>query len=97
MSLAKDIVSWLGNVDPIPTGYTGEIRRDDGTIIWYRDGLYHRMDGPACIDYYGSRWYFNNSLHRTDGPACVWSSREEEHAILHDNIYKNSTILVIII
>ena len=48
---------------------------------WYKDGLLHRIDGPAWIDatLRGSEeWYFNGKLHRTDGPAAFsWDGTAE--------------------
>jgi antitoxin component YwqK of YwqJK toxin-antitoxin module len=44
---------------------------------WYKDGLYHRLDGPAWISYYDNgnkdyeSWYKDGSYHRLDGPALI--------------------------
>jgi antitoxin component YwqK of YwqJK toxin-antitoxin module len=44
---------------------------------WYKDGLYHREDGPARISYFdnGSKeyehWYKDGKRHREDGPARI--------------------------
>lgn len=45
-----------------------------GNRFWYNEkGLYHRIDGPACEYYDGSKeWYINGKLHRTNGPACEY-------------------------
>lgn len=41
-----------------------------GTIIWYKDGKYHREDGPAIKYADGTKvWYLNGECHREDGPA----------------------------
>jgi hypothetical protein len=49
---------------------TGMIRKDDGTILWYLNGYFHRIDGPAYEHPNGKkRWYLNGKLHREDGPA----------------------------
>ena len=46
-------------------------RYEDGYgIFWYRDGLRHREDGPACMYQDGTKeWWLNGKLHREDGPA----------------------------
>jgi len=33
----------------IPEDYTGVVRREDGTIFWFKGGKVHREDGPARI------------------------------------------------
>jgi antitoxin component YwqK of YwqJK toxin-antitoxin module len=49
------------------------------------DGLYHRLDGPAFIEYYEDggvhteSWSRNDKGHREDGPA--WISYEEDGSI----------------
>jgi len=44
-----------------------------GTIIYTKDGKYHREDGPARIYANGTQiWYKNGKLHRKDGPAVIW-------------------------
>ena len=44
-----------------------------GSKFWYRNGKFHREDGPA-IEYPNGtkRWYLNDKLHREDGPAVEW-------------------------
>jgi hypothetical protein len=46
------------------------IEYNDGTKVWYKNGLCHRLDGPAveCNDGY-KVWYQNGKPHRIDGPA----------------------------
>lgn len=43
-----------------------------GDICWYKNGEYHREDGPAFIGVNGRKeWYLNDKLHREDGPAII--------------------------
>jgi len=45
----------------------------DGTKIWYLNGDFHRVDGPAIEFADGSKlWYLNGKPHREDGPAEEW-------------------------
>lgn len=39
--------------------------------IWYKEGLYHRLDGPAIRHKNNFLWYKEGRLHRLDGPAVV--------------------------
>ena len=42
-----------------------------GTKFYYKNGLYHREDGPAIEYKNGSyMWYNNGNLHKEDGPAA---------------------------
>ena len=44
-----------------------------GNVEWFKDGEYHRDDGPANELSYGTKmWYLNGKLHREDGPAIEW-------------------------
>lgn len=52
----------------------GTVRREHNRCVWYKkDGIYHRLDGPALINrntgYEG--WFLNGKRHRTDGPALI--------------------------
>ena len=59
--------------------FTGMIRKDDGTILWYLNGLLHRTDGPAIETPGGLRsWYLNGERHREDGPAIEWADGTKE-------------------
>lgn len=41
-----------------------------GNKFWYKDGLFHRIDGPAVELANGHKeWYKEDNLHREDGPA----------------------------
>lgn len=42
----------------------------DSWIKWYKDGLCHRLYGPAVESAFGGRlWRKNHKYHREDGPA----------------------------
>lgn len=43
-----------------------------GHVYFYKDGRYHREDGPAVIYSYGEeRWYYEGFLHRIGGPSII--------------------------
>ena len=53
----------------------GKYKDKYGNIRWYKDGKYHREDGPAIIEKDGSKaWYLNGNLNREDGPAIELAS-----------------------
>jgi hypothetical protein len=64
----------------------GELHRVDGPAFisrklraWYRQGLWHREDGPALILSDGSCVYYQHGRrHRTDGPAVDMASGHKE-------------------
>ena len=42
----------------------------NGTKRWYKDDLFHRLDGPAVEYTNGTKvWYKEGKLHRLNGPA----------------------------
>jgi hypothetical protein len=43
----------------------------NGTYDWRKNGLYHRVDGPADITLGTEEYYFEGKRHRMDGPAKV--------------------------
>jgi hypothetical protein len=50
-----------------------------GDRYWYKDGEYHREDGPAVEMSHGYKaWYLNGKLHRVDGPACEWYNGDKQ-------------------
>ena len=43
---------------------------EEGNKFWYKNGEFHREDGPAIEYNHGNHcWYKNGKLHREDGPA----------------------------
>lgn len=57
------------------------------SIVWLKNGILHREDGPAIEHKRGEKnWYFNGKLHREDGPATEYSDGSYEYwlnGILH--------------
>jgi len=61
----------------------------EGNECWYRDGKYHREDGPAMIFKDGSKhWYKNNLRHREDGPAIIYPDDTEYYYLEGNRIAK---------
>lgn len=51
----------------------------EGNKRWYKDGLLHKEDGPACEYADGSKsWWKNGSLHNEKGPAFLRFNGDEE-------------------
>ena len=47
----------------------------NGDKIWYKEGQFHREDGPAIEYACGDKfWYKNGKYHRIDGPAVECAS-----------------------
>lgn len=65
----------------------GLVKHPNGDKRWYRDGKWHRDDGPAIEYANGDKcWYRDGKLHRDDGPAmeCAngdkyWCRDDERH------------------
>jgi hypothetical protein len=54
--------------------FTGIETCGDGTRKWYRNGQYHREDGPAIEWADGGKWWYRNGpCHRDDGPAVEYA------------------------
>ena len=49
---------------------------NDGTLMWFKNGLMHRVNGPAFISLTGTEyWYQNGEYHRdNDLPAITWAN-----------------------
>lgn len=43
----------------------------NGTTLYRRNGLLHRLDGPTKETGVTTEWYQNGLLHRLDGPAVI--------------------------
>lgn len=58
-----------------------------GTIRHYKNGAFHREEGPAVIFPLGEKtWYKNGKLHRVGGPARTYGNGDMEwyqHGYLH--------------
>ena len=47
----------------IPTDFTGIVEYPNGSKLWYRNGKYHRVDGPAVENADGTKqWWLNDKL-----------------------------------
>ncbi len=58
----------------IPTYFTGIVEYLNGTKKWFKNGLLHRLDGPAVEYANGTKeWFKNGKRHREDGPALKFS------------------------
>ena len=54
----------------VPNDFTGIAEFANGDKYWYKEGKYHREDGPAVERANGNKeWWFEGELHRLDGPA----------------------------
>ena len=54
------------------TDSDGKLEMSDGTVMWFLNGNYHRIGGPAFISKDGKeKYYMNGRLHRSDGPAML--------------------------
>jgi len=57
---------------------TGILTWSTGTRRWYRDGKYHRDDGPAVENANGDlEWIIDGVRHREGGPAMTTTSGQE--------------------
>jgi hypothetical protein len=55
--------------------FTGCLIDEDDHIAWYKNGQWHRKDGPAVEYTNGNKvWCLNGKHHRTDGPAIELAS-----------------------
>jgi len=55
-------------------------KHPNGDKYWYKNGKYHRENGPAVIltDLHKA-WYKNGLLHRSNGPAVEYVSGSKEY------------------
>ena len=60
------------------------VEHTNGSKYWYKNGKYHRTDGPA-VEYTdgGKSWYLNGKLHRADGPAVEYPNGEKSWYLDH--------------
>lgn len=55
----------------LPVLKNGRYIRDNNQY-WYKDDLYHRVGGPAIIQYNGVKiWMYEGQPHRDNGPAEI--------------------------
>jgi hypothetical protein len=60
----------INSRNSIPNNFTGIAKYLDGSKEWYKEGKFHREDGPA-IEFTNEtkHWYKEGKLHRINGPA----------------------------
>ena len=56
---------FIGNCTILPTSYTGIAIRN-GSKYWFKDGLRHRLDGPAIEFGSGLKYWFINDKYVTE-------------------------------
>jgi len=67
------------NTDSLYHIKNGLITDKSGNKFWYKDGLYHREDGPAIqLVSLTKAWYINGKLHRLDGPAIEYANGDKK-------------------
>ena len=50
--------------------------------VWYKNGTYHREDGPAIEYNSGEKfWFLNGKRHREDGPSIDFSDADDQNNI----------------
>jgi len=69
----------INKSNSIPDNFTGIAEYQNGEKRWYKEGKYHRLDGPA-IEYSNGtkKWYKEGKLDREDGPAVEYSNGIKE-------------------
>ena len=61
-----------------PGNFTGVIIWGGKDKEWYKNGVFHRDDGPAVEWANGYKeWFINGKLHREDGPALIFPHGDE--------------------
>lgn len=56
--------------DEIPKKFTGQVEFISGDVLFFKNGKYHKEDGPAFFSKYGDKhWFKEGKYHRFDGPA----------------------------
>ena len=70
----------------IPKNFTGIVIQQKKGKFWFKEGKYHREDGPAVELINGEKyWYKNGLYHREDGPAVELISGQKHWYL--DGIY----------
>ena len=74
LKIGNMIVSGTDLYYGVPQDFTGHVvKKDQSGRAWFKNGLLHRKDGPAVVDFCGIQklWYQNGQLHRENGPAVI--------------------------
>ena len=71
--------TFIDNALQTPPKFTGIVENTFGSRFWFLNGVLHREDGPAHINFNNTNhWYFGGKTHRIDGPAVEWFNGEKE-------------------
>jgi hypothetical protein len=74
--------------------FTGIVKWNNGDIEYYKNGKWHREDGPAIIYFDGyQEWCLEGKLHNLNGPAIIYSDGREEYWINGKQITKEAVEL----
>ena len=66
----------------VPVDFTGKVIHKNGTVCYFKNGAFHRLDGPAIERPDGTKEYWvNGKLHRLDGPACEWFNGYKDYYV----------------
>lgn len=79
----------------LQVNFTGIVEWSNGMKCWYKEGKFHRDNGPAIEWDNGFReWWLEGKLHREDGPAIEYYSEyeHEDHADYREWYLKGKTI-----
>ena len=61
---------FVEETDAFPFNFTGIVHYSNGTKRWLKNGLLHRIDGPAIDLLDGHKeWWVDGKPHRLNGPA----------------------------
>jgi hypothetical protein len=62
--------------------FTGIVKWNNDNIEYFKNGKWHREDGPAMIWQSGGKsWYFKGKLHNLNGPAKIYPDGREGYFI----------------
>ncbi len=74
----------------VPKNFTGIVECENSKC-WFKEGKFHREDGPAREFYDGiNLWYKDGNVHREDGPAKEWPSGYKEWYLKDQYYYEIS-------
>lgn len=79
-TINSESVLYVTFQNEIPAGYTGLVIYSDGSEHWLKEGVFHRLDGPAVKNKDGEGWYKEGKPHRIGGPS--FSRTSSEHVSL---------------
>lgn len=66
-------------VQDIPRNFTGQVKFKTGDVLFFKNGKYHKEDGPAFFSKYRDKhWFKEGKRHRLDGPAIEWNHGKKE-------------------